>query len=313
MSNFLEQCQLPREIRRPARSLEHLARWKGTEFRTFLLYLSPIILNHFFDSEDISEHFLNFYCAIQICSRNDQGPENLAVARSLINDFLEGVKLLYGNQLFCSNMHNLGHLVDDVERFGPLGSFDAYPFESRLYTLKRLIRSGNLPLSQVSKRITEIQTNLSRTDIAKSGSSSPPVLKKICKADELEVSLKVILEKNNWVAYSFIDLHDYVLDTNSDSNKWILMSTLDVVRVDKVVHDPSRNAFYLYGNVVSDLRDFFVKPLTSSSLFIYASDLNLKPPEVFELKNIRGKMVKIGCNKSDLPKCVFIPLIHTLK
>lgn len=312
VSNFLQQCKLPREIRRPARSLEHLARWKGTEFRTFLLYLSPIVLKQFFESEEITDHFLNFYCAIQICSRHDQPPENYAVARSLINDFLEGIKILYGPQLFCSNVHNLVHLIDDVERFGPLDSFDAYPFESRLYTLKRLIRSGNLPLSQVSKRITEIQSNTSYPNIVTT--KKQPTLKKKCTlTGNLDKTLNDILENDNCTAYSFINLNDFVIDTTSDSDRWVLTSTYGVMAVDYIIHNSIEDKIFLYGSQVQDLMDFFVKPLLSSSLFIYATNLNLKPAQQLKLQEIRGKMVKINCSSRDLPKAVLIPLIHTLK
>lgn len=61
VSKYMQGCKLPREFNRPVRSLEHLSRWKGTEFRTFLLYLSPIITTKFFDCSEISDHFLNFF------------------------------------------------------------------------------------------------------------------------------------------------------------------------------------------------------------------------------------------------------------
>lgn len=60
------------------------------------------------------------------------------------------------SNIFCSKIHNLSHLIDAVGRFGPLDTFDAYPLESKLYYLKRLIHSGNMPLSQIAKRIREI-------------------------------------------------------------------------------------------------------------------------------------------------------------
>lgn len=138
-----------------------LSHWKGSEYRTFLLYISIVVVNRFFTEKVVFDHFLHFYCAIVIYSRPDQCEENYSIAKSLLRDFLAGIKTLYGLHLSSSNMHNLAHLVDDVERFGPLSTLDAYPFESRSYHLKCMIRNGNLPLSQVAKRIVEIQRNLS--------------------------------------------------------------------------------------------------------------------------------------------------------
>lgn len=66
--NFISlQKYIPNEINRKPRSLSELPRWKATEFRTFLLYLGPVILQ----TVDIGiyEHFFLFHSAIFIlCS-----------------------------------------------------------------------------------------------------------------------------------------------------------------------------------------------------------------------------------------------------
>lgn len=51
VSQFLESCKLPREIKQKVRSLKELPHWKGTEFRTFLLYISIVLVNRFFPNE----------------------------------------------------------------------------------------------------------------------------------------------------------------------------------------------------------------------------------------------------------------------
>lgn len=53
------------------------------------------------------------------------------------------------------NVHNLNHLVEDVERFGVLYSTSAYPFESTLFTIKKMVKSGTKPLFQIAYRLTE--------------------------------------------------------------------------------------------------------------------------------------------------------------
>lgn len=46
ISDLLQNCNktLPVEIHRAVRKLDSVRFWKGTEFRTFLLYLGPVIL-----------------------------------------------------------------------------------------------------------------------------------------------------------------------------------------------------------------------------------------------------------------------------
>ncbi|CAN7951661.1 unnamed protein product, partial [Ixodes pacificus] len=57
--------------------------------------------------------------------------------------------------IYVYNVHSLVHLAQDVRTFGPLDSFSAFPFENYLGQLKRLIRSGNLPLQQAVRRMSE--------------------------------------------------------------------------------------------------------------------------------------------------------------
>lgn len=124
VSDFLTSIAFPKEITRQLRGLDEIPRWKGVEFRTFLLYASVVALKIVFaENEEIYVHFLHLLCAIIICSRTDQSIGNYEVARKLLLDFLHGVKILYGENLFTSNMHSLCHLVDDVLLYGPLDNF----------------------------------------------------------------------------------------------------------------------------------------------------------------------------------------------
>ena len=51
------------------------------------------------------------------------------------------------------NIHNLIHISADVERFGPLDSFSAFPFESFLGHLKNWFETRALP--QIIRRVSE--------------------------------------------------------------------------------------------------------------------------------------------------------------
>lgn len=309
ISEFLLACKLPTEIRRPFRELEHLTRWKGTEYRSFLLYVSIVVLNKFFSSKDIYEHFLHFFCAIQICSRQKQSSHNYKIARSLLNDFLNGVKLMYGEHMFCSNMHNLIHLVDDVERFGPLGSFDAYPFESKLYCIKNMLRSGHLPLSQVAKRLVELQENLNGVFDEPSGE---PELKFPLDKSETPQNLKKIIEENQMDVYACLKLRTFAINSNSDADSWILTKQRSILKITSIVHNVKEGKVFLVGKTIENQCDYFSKPILSSALLIYGSNLKLRPATLLPLDQLFSKMVLIETKEESLPKGVFLPLIHTM-
>ncbi|XP_063365981.1 uncharacterized protein LOC134654470 [Cydia amplana] len=58
--------------------------------------------------------------------------------------------------LLSSNVHNLSLLVDEVKKYGILQSFNAYPFENKLFCIKKMVRQGNKALQQVARRINEM-------------------------------------------------------------------------------------------------------------------------------------------------------------
>ena len=152
---LLSLCKAtPREFARKPRSLTELDRWKATEFRAFLLYFGPVVLSDFLPDRVFS-HFMLFSASIRIlasphfCSRfNDY-------ARQLLVSFVEQAKVIYGQEFIVYNVHALVHLPADVQRFGPLDAFSAFPFENQLKNLKRLVKKTSQPLPQIIRRVTE--------------------------------------------------------------------------------------------------------------------------------------------------------------
>lgn len=308
VSEFLKNCRMPYEIQRTVRGLEELAHWKGTEYRTFLLYISLVVFKKFIGSQKLNDHFLLYFCAIHICSRNDQTQNNLKVARAMLLDYLDGCKKFNGIQYFTSNLHNLCHLVDDVEKFGPLETFLAYPFESRLYYVKRLLRTGANPLPQVARRITEVQNancfQPATSKIKNIGAKCP--LKNVDIEDE---SLATFLFNENARLYTRIQLPKFELNCLQDNNKWIFTSQGEIVSV-KYCIKSINNKYYLYGIPIIDATDFFKKPVRSSKLNIYQTECKLGLPKFYLLDNIHSKLAKIDVDHNTL---VFVPLIHTIK
>lgn len=306
VSDFLKNCTMPSEIHRPVRGLEDLAHWKGTEFRTFLLYVSLVVLKKFLRSRKIFQHFLLYFCAIHICSRHDQTDRNLEVAKSMLKLYLDECKRNFGIQHFSSNLHNLCHLVDDVKKFGPLQSFSAYPFESRLFYLKRLLRSGVNPLPQVARRISEIQSG---NCFKKRETKGDIKLMYECKhQDVVDKSLAAFLENENARSYSKIHLPSFKLNTCQNNNKWIHTKKGQIVSV-KCIIQSANGQIFLYGCPLIELKNYFEKPVPSSKLNIYESNCIEGAPTFYQLNEIHSKMVKVAFNEMT---CVFVPLVHTI-
>lgn len=59
------------------------------------------------------------------------------------------------------NVHNLLHLVDEVRRCGPLDNYSTFPYENMLGFLKKLPKTGYLPLEQgVNRYLEQLKLNI---------------------------------------------------------------------------------------------------------------------------------------------------------
>lgn len=159
LSNRLLNCAkyLPKEFARKTRSLTELDRWKATEYRTFLIYLGPIVLKNIL-STDLYEHFLLFHVAIRILLHSNvvKNNELLFLSKDLLKTFVKNCSVLYGKESCIFNVHALLHLPDDVPYFSlSLNEISAFAFELYIGSLKNKLRRFHKPLAQISKRLSE--------------------------------------------------------------------------------------------------------------------------------------------------------------
>jgi hypothetical protein len=144
------KCSFPRAIR----SWSDYKSWKASEFRDFLLYVGPVVLR----GRLSSAYYLNFMhlsVAIYIlCHPRLHLPYN-QYADSLLRSFVRQYFDLYGPGQMTYNVHSLCHLSSDVQRHGTLDSFSAFPFESYIGKLKRMLKNAVRPDTQICRRIAE--------------------------------------------------------------------------------------------------------------------------------------------------------------
>ncbi|KAL3218934.1 hypothetical protein MRX96_050586 [Rhipicephalus microplus] len=146
----------PMHFQRKPRGTEELDRWKATEFRTFLLYVGPIVLKPVLSVSQY-KHFLMFHVAIRILASPKHYLEYNDFAKEVLRYFVQEFGELYGKKQLVYNVHTVVHLADQCREHGPLDQFSAFPFESYLGKMKKWLRSSNKPLSQLSRRISELR------------------------------------------------------------------------------------------------------------------------------------------------------------
>ena len=113
-----------------------------------------IVLKGILKSE-LYDHFLTFSVASSILVSPKLAESHRDYASKLLVHFVSQGRRLYGEEFVVYNVHSLLHLADEVQEYGSLDPCAAWPFENYMHELKKLVRSGRRPLSQIVKRLSE--------------------------------------------------------------------------------------------------------------------------------------------------------------
>lgn len=149
---------IPNCFARKPRSTKDLPRFKSTELRQILLYTSCVIFKGLMSSDKHYDHICHLYVACRLMVDPCTARSEALIAEQLLEKFCRGAKSLYGNSFMVYNVHALLHLPAIALKFGSLDSVSAYPFESYLGELKRLVKSPRRPIVSVVNRVYELQT-----------------------------------------------------------------------------------------------------------------------------------------------------------
>lgn len=148
---------LPVEFNRKPDNFSNCERWKASECRTFLLYVGLLCLKNHLTKKQWN-HFFTLSVAIRILCSNtlSQDLDLVNYAEKLLTSFVKDYDSIYPNASIVYNTHCLLHLPDEVRRLGSLDSFSAFHFENFLGIMKKRIRTGTKPLSQIARRLSEV-------------------------------------------------------------------------------------------------------------------------------------------------------------
>lgn len=249
---------MPTEIHRAVRDLDTLHFWKGTEFRTFLLYLGNIVLKNVVELDEYN-HFRLLSCAVILCSSDvyKRVVDNTVLVDRLLGDYIEEYIHLYGEQTISSNVHNLCHLLDDIRRFGNLNTISAYPFESYLGLMKNKLRAMKKPLQQLSHRMTEITDVITfETDFRYDAQYSP--------AAELKYPAR-----GDRTKFQSVFFRDFRLSSLKFGDKWFMDKKERIIKFSYATQ--SDTEILLHGCEVKGKTNFFSQPISSSLLHIYSA------------------------------------------
>lgn len=235
---------------------------------------------------EMYNHFLALHCAVTICCCEPL-LIYLPVAKKLFRTFTQKFGEIYGNENSTYSTHSTIHVTDDVERFGVFDNYSAFPGESNLGFLKNLVRSGNLPLQQVVKRLAERDS-----------------CQKLCDFQEKQDDGREGLHKE------ILRMSGMRLDA-SEKNRWILTKTEDIFKVTRICEE--ENLIYIYGHFLlkENQENLYNFPLESKLLNIFLSSLDSEGSiRRINIVDIKCKLYRVEVSSE---KSAFFPISHTLK
>ena len=149
------QAFVRKEFARKPRSLRDLDRWKATELHFFILYAGPVVLQSHVPTA-VHENFMLFAVGMYILLSPRFCITHVDYAEHLLINFVQHYAVLYGRDQVVYNVHTVSHLANDAKMYGPLDNVSAFPFESYLGQLKKLVRKPTSALQQVVCRLSAL-------------------------------------------------------------------------------------------------------------------------------------------------------------
>ena len=150
----IKLCKLPEEIHREFRPFKPKIKHKGTEMKTWLLFLSIPCLEGIL-SEEALLHFSILVKCVFILNKISISEENLINCYADLFQFVRECQLLYGKNFMTFTIHSLLHMCNSVRKSGPLWSTSMFEFESMMHEFQQYAHSPKGVDSQVVKNILQ--------------------------------------------------------------------------------------------------------------------------------------------------------------
>ncbi|CAF0902681.1 unnamed protein product [Brachionus calyciflorus] len=135
LKNFLKELddrllsiKPPSYVSSLPRSLTKWRKWKSHDFMNFTIHFSLITFSNLMPIEYFHNYML-FVIAIENLFRKEIDKNNLQKIQKCIELFVSQLAKLYNPNIMKSGIHELLHLTDLTNDFGPLNNINCFPFE----------------------------------------------------------------------------------------------------------------------------------------------------------------------------------------
>ena len=267
---------LPFEFNRKGRLLSDLCRWKAVEFRLILLYTGLVVFRSVL-SEEKYKNYLKLYVAMRFLLSPSPSNDQIEYANQLLRKYVYDFANLFGKHHLVFNFHCLIHIAADCSFFQTsLNNISCFPFESFLGKIKKLVRGSQNPLSQITRRICEIE-------------------------HVEDNSSNALVKKNN------------ILDSlrgNTKANSFIMLKDKSIYKLTNI--NPITNTAFAMPLTYSTNDNLFTSPVPATNLDIYVCDKENDATAVLISENDLLSCIKCVGLPLSADKMLLMPLLHLL-
>ncbi|KAK3910293.1 Acetyl-coenzyme A carboxylase carboxyl transferase subunit alpha [Frankliniella fusca] len=145
----------PHFLQRMHQPVEKLVHWKATEFRSFLFYVSLVLLQDVL-KPDVYNHFALFVKGVSLLNSSSISPSDIMTAGTLLRQFVQEFEVIYGVDNMSHNVHMCTHLDHVVRLLGPLWATSCFQFEDINGRHKNLIHGTRHVGLQIHSKLSLI-------------------------------------------------------------------------------------------------------------------------------------------------------------
>lgn len=150
ISRKIVSMKIPSSISRLPRGLSERKFWKGSEWKSFLIFYSLIVLDGKLSRLYLNHWFLLVF-ATNILLQDKVSQTEVDLGDKALKHFVKKVPILYGGEFCTFNVHQLLHIADAVRDWGPLWGFSCFRFENNIGEILSLVRGKKCVRKQICK------------------------------------------------------------------------------------------------------------------------------------------------------------------
>lgn len=267
----------PREFARLPEPLKYLSDFKATQHRQMLLYVDVSVFRGIV-AENVYTHFLFLNTALRCLTFKNPTDRQLSFARFALNQYILDAPIIYDFNYMSLNVHSLSHLPDDVQNFGSLDDFAAWPYENNMRFFNNFLKKPGSTLQQIYLRSKEIE---------KLNIDEPKTFKKDSYVRLFNPSHEGPFPENvpndilkSWKVYKNIEYKHFTLGSNlKDSTCMLQDFSICIV---KNVFEVSKNLIYVMIKKFDLVEELFNVGISSTEVGTYKCSLLSNKLELIE-------------------------------